>query len=89
MRIIILIAWELLRDVARTVWLWLSSGFRKHLTLVKPVLQVFTNIILAEVQTFGVLLDVFRGMPSIYVNYYGYDEVAHGDGPLGQKPCAR
>ena len=47
----------------------------------KPVLQVFTNIILAEVQTFGVLLDVFRGMPSVYVNYYGYDEVAHGDGP--------
>ena len=49
----------------------------------KPVLQVFTNIILAEVQTFGVLLDVYRGMPAVYVNFYGYDEVAHNDGPLG------
>ncbi|MGE5603337.1 MAG: alkaline phosphatase family protein, partial [Nitrososphaerales archaeon] len=82
LRIIMLIFWELVRDVARTVWMWLKSGLRKHLTLVHPVLQVFTNVILAEVQTFGVLLDVYRGMPAVYVNYYGYDEVAHNDGPL-------
>ena len=85
LRILALIVWELLRDVARTVWLWLRSGLRKRLTLVKPVLQVFTNILLAEVQTFGVLLDVYRGMPSVYVTYYGYDEVAHGDGPMGHE----
>lgn len=85
LRIIVLIAWELARDVARTVWFWLRSGFHKRLTLVKPILQVFTNIILAEVQTFGVLLDVYRGMPSVYANYYGYDEVAHNDGPLAKE----
>ncbi len=83
LRIVGLITWELLRDFARTVWQWLRSGFRKRLTLVKPVLQVLTNIVLAEVQIFGVLLDVYRGMPSVYVNFYGYDEVAHGDGALG------
>lgn len=82
-RMFLVIVWELLRDVGRTVWLSLRSGFRKRLTLVKPVLQVLTNVILAEVQTFGVLLDIYRGMPSVYVNFYGYDEVAHGDGPLG------
>ncbi len=85
LRILALIVWELLRDIGRTVWQWLRSSFRKRLTLVKPVLQVFTNIMLAEVQTFGVLLDVYRGMPSVYVNFYGYDEVAHGDGPLARE----
>ena len=24
-------------------------------------------------------------MPSVYVNFYGYDEVAHSDGPLGKE----
>ncbi len=85
LRILALIVWELLRDVGRTLYQWVRSGLRKRLTLVKPVLQVFTNIILAEVQIFGVLLDVYRGMPSVYVNFYGYDEVAHGEGPLGRE----
>ena len=46
---------------------------------------MLTNIVFGEVQTFGVLLDIFRGMPSVYVNFYGYDEVAHNDGPLGKE----
>jgi hypothetical protein len=56
------------------------SGFRKRLTLVKPVLQVMTNVVFGEIQTFGVLLDVYRGVPAVYANYYGYDEVAHHEG---------
>jgi hypothetical protein len=84
-RIIALIIWELTRDVGRTTWLWLKSGFRKRLTLIKPVLQVLTNIVFGEIQTFGVLLDIYRGMPAVYVNFYGYDEVAHSDGPLGKE----
>jgi hypothetical protein len=85
LRIIALSAWELARDVARTIWLWGRGSFRKRLRLDKPVLQVVTNIIFGEIQTFGVVLDIYRGMPAIYANYYGYDEVAHGDGPLGRE----
>ena len=85
LRILIMTAWELLRDVARTAWLWMRSGFRHRLRLDKPVLQVLTNVVFGEIQTFGVVLDIYRGMPAIYANYYGYDEVAHGDGPLGQE----
>jgi hypothetical protein len=47
-------------------------------------LQTLSNVLLGEIVTFGVLLDVYRGMPAIYANFYGYDEVAHHDGPLGQ-----
>mgnify|MGYP000852714167 FL=1 len=85
LHILVLIVWELARDVGRTIWLWLITGFRRRLTLIKPVLQVLTNVVFGEVQTFGVLLDIFRGMPSVYVNFYGYDEVAHNDGPLGKE----
>jgi hypothetical protein len=85
LRIIGLIIWELARDIGRTIWLWIQSGFRRRLTLIKPVLQVLTNVVFGEIQNFGVLLDVYRGMPAVYVNFYGYDEVAHGDGPLGRE----
>ena len=85
LRIIVLVVWELARDVTRTIWAWGRGGFRKRLRLDKPVLQVMTNIIFGEVQTFGVVLDVYRGMPAIYANYYGYDEVAHTDGTLGNE----
>lgn len=85
LHILVLIVWELARDVARTIWLWLVTGFRRRLTLIKPVLQVLTNVVFGEVQTFGVLLDIFRGMPSVYVNFYGYDEVANQDGALGKE----
>ncbi len=84
-RILILAAWELLRDVARTLAQWARNRFRTRLKLIKPALQVLTNVVFAEVQTFGVLLDIYRGVPAIYVNYYGYDEVAHNDGPLGKE----
>jgi hypothetical protein len=85
LRNIVLVTWELARGVTRTVWTWARGGFRKKLRLDKPVLQVATNIIFGEVQTFGIVLDVYRGMPAIYANYYGYDEVAHTDGALGKE----
>ena len=58
LHILALILWEFARDIGRTVWLWVISGFRRRLTLIKPVLQVLTNIVFGEVQTFGVLLDI-------------------------------
>lgn len=84
-RILALAMWELARDVTRTLRLWIHSRFRSRLTLVQPVLQVLTNVVFGEIQTFGVLLDIYRGVPAIYVNFYGYDEVAHNDGPLGKE----
>jgi hypothetical protein len=48
-------------------------------------LDTLSNIVLGEIQTFGVSLDIYRGMPAIYANFYGYDEVAHSDGPIGRE----
>ena len=84
-RVIGLALWELLRDLGRTIALWVRSGFRRQLCLVKPVLLVLMNVIFSELQTFSVLLDIYRGVPAIYVSFYGYDEAAHEEGPLSRE----
>lgn len=46
-----------------------------------PLLAAAVNALFTEVQTFGIILDIYRGVPSIYANYNAYDEVAHSFGP--------
>ena len=77
--------WHLLQAWSKAIVVWARGGMKRRLTLLKPFLQVVSNSILGEIQTFGVLLDVYRGMPAIYANFYGYDEVAHSAGPLGRE----
>lgn len=52
-----------------------SPGF------LSPLLTAAVNALFTEVQTFGVILDIYRGVPSIYANYNAYDEAAHWFGP--------
>jgi len=49
--------------------------------LFSPLLYAGSDALLTEVQTFGVMLDIYRCVPAIYANYNGYDEVAHEMGP--------
>lgn len=49
--------------------------------LFSPLMTAAVNALFTEVQTFGVILDIYRGVPSIYTNYNAYDEVAHLLGP--------
>lgn len=44
---------------------------------VAPLLRIFGNVVFREIVTFGVLVDIYRGVPAIYATYYGYDELAH------------
>ena len=39
--------------------------------------QIVASVVFRELQTFGVLLDIYRRVPAIYANFYGYDDVAH------------
>jgi hypothetical protein len=75
--------WEYLR----ALWTRLASrwqpGPTQRFTLVSPLLQIMVNVVFREIETFGVMLDVYRGVPCIWANYFGYDEVAHHAGPLG------
>ena len=46
-----------------------------------PLVRVATNVVFREIATQGCLLDIYRGVPFVYLNYSGYDEVAHHRGP--------
>ncbi len=46
-----------------------------------PLLHAASDALFTEVQTFGVMLDIYRCAPAIYANYNSYDEVAHKLGP--------
>ncbi len=46
-----------------------------------PFLHIGTNVVLRELQTLAVLLDVYTGVPAIYTTFNAYDEFAHHFGP--------
>ena len=49
-----------------------------------PFIRIFCNVILRELQTFGVLADIYTGVPRIYTTFSGYDELAHHYGPASK-----
>jgi len=49
-----------------------------------PFIRIFCNVILRELQTFGVIADIYAGIPCIYTTYSGYDELAHHFGPASR-----
>jgi hypothetical protein len=80
LRIVGLTAWELTRDIGKSLGLWLRGGLRGRPRLIEPFLEVMANVVLGEVMAFGAALDIYKGIPAIYVTFYGYDEVAHTAG---------
>lgn len=57
------------------------KGRATHYWWYLPILHIGTNVILRELQTLAVLLDIFTGRPSIYTTFNVYDEFAHHFGP--------
>lgn len=49
-----------------------------------PLTRAFTHVLFRELSTIGVRLDIFRGVPAIYANFIGYDEIAHHLGPTSK-----
>ena len=46
-----------------------------------PLIRAATNVVFREIATQGCLLDIYRGVPFVFLNFSGYDEVAHHRGP--------
>lgn len=53
-----------------------------------PFIRIICNVLLRELQTFGVIADIYAGVPAIYTTYSGYDELAHHYGP-GSRPALK
>lgn len=84
----VLAVWEYLTDLVQRSWATWRKRTPRPFGRTFPFMRVMSNVILREIQTFAVLLDIYRGVPAIYTTYYGYDEVAHQYGALS-KPALR
>lgn len=82
---------RLLRMVAQSVVEWLREEWERargemlgrvtHSEGIFPLIRIFSNVIVRELQTMAILLDVYLGVPIIYSTFMQYDELAHHFGP--------
>ena len=54
---------------------------RMHRGMPYPVARAATNVALRNLSTALVIEEMYRGSPTIYVDYTDYDEIAHHSGP--------
>lgn len=85
LRVLLGSLWEQARDVTEGGWDLLRHLGRGQRRIASPFLQVLADLFVREVLTFGAMIDVYRGVPIIYVNYFGFDEAAHRVGPTHPK----
>ena len=84
----VLAVWEYLTDLYQRTSALVRQQNPRPLERKFPFLRVMSNVVLRDIQTFAVMIDVYRGAPAIYTTYFGYDEVAHHYG-LVSKPALR
>jgi hypothetical protein len=85
---LVLALWEYLTDLAQYMSALLRQRPARPGKRSFAFLRVVSNVVLREIQTFAVMVDIYRGVPSIYTTYLGYDALAHQYGPLS-KPALR
>jgi hypothetical protein len=56
-------------------------GRATHSEGIFPLVRILSNVIVRELQTMAILLDVYLGVPIIYSTFMQYDELAHHFGP--------
>jgi len=61
------------------------AGRVTHSEGVFPFIRIFSNVIIRELQTMAILLDVYLGVPVIYSTFMQYDELAHHFGPSSKQ----
>ncbi|HVE78237.1 MAG TPA: alkaline phosphatase family protein [Gemmatimonadaceae bacterium] len=54
---------------------------RTHSEGIFPLIRILSNVVVRELQTMAILLDVYLGVPVIYSTFMQYDELAHHFGP--------
>lgn len=79
-RAAVLTAAEVILEVYQQATLRLRRGYVAPEGIF-PLTRAFTHVMFRELTTLGIRLDIFRGVPAIYANYIGYDEIAHHFGP--------
>ena len=89
---------RLARMLAQSVLEWLREEWERargelvgrvtHSEGIFPLIRIFSNVIVRELQTMAILLDVYLGVPIIYSTFMQYDELAHHFGPSSRSALA-
>ena len=61
------------------------AGRVTHAEGIFPFIRILSNVIIRELQTMAILLDVYLGVPVIYSTFMQYDELAHHFGPSSKQ----
>lgn len=61
------------------------AGRVTHSEGIFPFIRILSNVIVRELQTMAILLDVHLGVPVIYSTFMQYDELAHHFGPSSRQ----
>src|SRR5918999_910829 len=64
------------------------TGKATHAEGIFPFLRVFTNVVVRELQTMAIMLDIYLGIPIIYSTFMQYDELGHHFGPSSRVSLA-
>jgi hypothetical protein len=64
------------------------SGRATHAEGIFPFIRILSNVVVRELQTMAILLDVYLGVPVIYSTFMQYDELAHHFGPSSKQALA-
>ncbi|HEU4563011.1 MAG TPA: alkaline phosphatase family protein [Gemmatimonadaceae bacterium] len=83
-RIALQSAWEWLREEWERVAGELA-GRVTHAEGIFPFVRILSNVVVRELQTLAILLDIYLGVPVIYSTYMQYDELAHHFGPSSRQ----
>ena len=89
---------RMLRMAAQGILEWLREEWernvgelarrRTHSEGIFPFVRILTNVIVRELQTMAIVLDVYLGVPIIYSTFMQYDELAHHFGPSSRQALA-
>ncbi len=61
------------------------AGRVPHSEGIFPFIRILSNVVIRELQTMAMLLDVYLGVPVIYSTFMQYDELAHHFGPSSRQ----
>src|SRR5918997_3644650 len=64
------------------------SGRVTHAEGVFPLIRILSNVVVRELQTMAILLDIYLNVPIIYSTFMQYDELAHHFGPSSKQALA-
>src|ERR1700733_1285460 len=78
---------EWLREEWERLWGELT-GTVTHAEGIFPYLRILSNVVMRELQTMAIMLDLYLGVPIIYTTFMQYDELGHHFGPRSRQAPA-